>query len=254
MEWRGEYGRSPVLALDTSTDVASVAVLGPACDITGEGRAASRSDDLIPLIDRALADAGARLGDLAAIAVGAGPGSFTGLRIGMATAKGLCFATGLPLWSASSLAALALDAAAIEPLDGALVVAAFDARRDELGAGFYRVDGDRAEPMADERIVEPARLAAAVADILRASGLSRAVIVGDALSLHGAALAAAGAPLSRARVTPSARSVARLALAGPRIDVLQTGTPVYIRPSAAEVAFPDGNPGTRLLARRDDGE
>jgi tRNA threonylcarbamoyladenosine biosynthesis protein TsaB len=247
MEWRGEFGRSPVLALDTSTDVASVALLGPTCDIGGEGRAASRSDDLIGLIDRALAGAGATLGELAAIAVGVGPGSFTGLRIGMATAKGLCFAAGLPLWSASSLAALALDASAVEPLAGALVVAAFDARRGEIGAGFYRVDGDRVESLADERIVDPAQLADVVAELRRGTGLSRTVIVGDALAMYGAALSAAGELLARARVTPSARSVARLALAGSRTDVLQTGTPVYIRPCAAEVAFPDGNPGSRLL-------
>lgn len=238
---------SAVLALDTSTHVASVAVLGAGGGSSAEGRAASRSDDLIALIDRALTDAGVGLADLAGIAVGAGPGSFTGLRIGMATAKGLCFAAGLPLWSVSSLAALALDAGEVDALSDTLVVPAFDARRGEICAGFFRVEGERAEALAEERIVEPGQLAGAVADVRRASGLARAVFVGDALALHGATLAAAGEPLVRARVTPSARSVARLALTGPRADVLQTGTPVYIRPSAAEVAFPDGNPGGRHL-------
>jgi tRNA threonylcarbamoyladenosine biosynthesis protein TsaB len=248
MDWSGAHGRSPVLALDTSTHVASVAVLGPDGAAQVEGRAESRSDDLVALIDRALAQAGVALADLGAIAVGAGPGSFTGLRIGMATAKGLCLAAGLPLWSASSLAALALDAGEVDPLSGALVVPVFDARRGEVCAGFFRVAGDRAEPLADERIVEPTLLAGATAEVQAEHGLDRVLLVGDALAAHGAALAAAGQPLATARVTPSARSVARLALAGPRTDVLRTGTPVYIRPSAAEVAFPNGNPGSRHLA------
>jgi tRNA threonylcarbamoyladenosine biosynthesis protein TsaB len=251
MESRREVGPSAVLAIDTSTQVASVAVVGPGGGSCGEGLAGSRHDDLLELIDRALADAGVELADLAGIAVGAGPGSFTGLRIGMATAKGLCFATGLPLWSVSSLAALAFDAGEVDSLVDTLVVPAFDARRGEIGAGFFHVDAERAEPLADERILQPGQLAALVAEVLQKNALGRAVVVGDALALHPDALASAGEPLARARVTPSARSVGRLAVAGPRIDVLQTGAPVYIRPSAAEVAFPDGNPGSRLVSRRD---
>jgi tRNA threonylcarbamoyladenosine biosynthesis protein TsaB len=249
MEWSAPEGPSPVLAVDTSTQVASVAVVGPTGVTQLEGRAAARSDDLIGLVDRALASAGVGLGDLAGIAVGAGPGSFTGLRIGMATAKGLCFASGRPLWSVSSLAALALDAADVDrDVAAALVVTVLDIRRGEICAGFYRVASSRVESLADERILEPAQLADAVAALCGEHGLARAVLVGDALELHGAALAAAGQPLAGARVTPSARSVALLALAGPRDDVLRSGTPVYMRPSAAEVAFPDGNPGSRLIA------
>lgn len=248
MEWSAPEGPTPVLALDTSTQVASVAVVGRTGVTEVEGRAAARSDDLIGLVDRALAGAGAGLADLGGIAVGAGPGSFTGLRIGMATAKGLCFASGLPLWSVSSLAALALDAADVEPdLSTALVVTVIDIRRGEICAGFYRVASPRVESVADERVLEPAQLADAVAALCGEHGLTRALLVGDAIELHGAALADAGQPLVGARVTPSARSVALLALAGPRHDVLRSGTPVYIRPSAAEVAFPDGNPGSRQV-------
>lgn len=248
MDWSGTPGVAPVLAIDTSTHVASVALLGPGRDIGAEGRAESRSDDLITLVNQVLGQAGLELAQLAAVAIGAGPGSFTGLRIGMATAKGLCFATGLPLWSVSSLAALSLDAAAVDSLTDTLVVPAFDARRGEICAGFYRVEGERADAMAEERIMLPHELAAAVADLLREAQLSRAVLIGDAIASHGASLADACEPLSLARITPTGRSVARLALVGSRVNVLQTGTPVYIRPSAAEVAFPDGNPGSRLLA------
>lgn len=246
MEWIGRSGQAPVLALDTSTHIASVAVLGPTCDLTAEGSSAARSDDLIPLIDRVLADAGVGLRDLAAIAVGAGPGSFTGLRIGMATAKGLCFARGLPLWTASSLAALALDAAAVEPLDDALVVPVFDARRGEVGCGFFRVDGERVASLAEDRVADPAALVGIVSDLCREHGLARAVMVGEALASHGPALAPVGRALGEARATPSARSIARLAIAETPEDSLRSGAPIYIRPSAAEVAFPEGNPGRRI--------
>ncbi|HWM86323.1 MAG TPA: tRNA (adenosine(37)-N6)-threonylcarbamoyltransferase complex dimerization subunit type 1 TsaB, partial [Kofleriaceae bacterium] len=174
-------------------------------------------------------------------------GSFTGLRIGMATAKGLCFAAGLPMWTASSLAAHALDAADVDPLDDALVVPVFDARRGELCAGFFRVASGAAEPLAAEQIAEPAALADLVADVLQRSRLGRAVLIGETPATESAARAGAGELLARARITPSARSIARLALAGARDDMLRTGTPVYIRPSAAETTFPDGNRGSRLL-------
>ncbi len=240
-----------ILALDTSTRTASVAVLGGAREIEIDHAVGSHSDDLIALVDRALADASLRLAELDAVAVGAGPGSFTGLRIAMATAKGLCFASGLPLWTASSLAALALDAvdllAAADPPEEAaeaLFVPLCDARRDELFTGLYRATTDGGvTAIAPDCVTPVAAVAAAVADALARTGSSRAILLGDALDAHGAVLAGAGEVVTGARTTPSARSVGRLAALGNRADALRSGTPVYIRPSEAEVKFPDGNPG-----------
>jgi tRNA threonylcarbamoyladenosine biosynthesis protein TsaB len=240
-----------ILALDTSTRTASVAVLGGAREVEIDHAVGSHSDDLIALCDRALSDAGLRLADLDAVAVGAGPGSFTGLRIAMATAKGLCFASGLPLWTASSLAALALDAvdtlAAADPPEeaaGALFVPLCDARRDEVFTGLYRAGTDGGvTAIAPDCVMPVAGVAAAVAAAVTRTGSTRAILLGDALGPHGAVLAAAGEVVAGARVTPSARSVGRLASLGDRADALRTGTPVYIRASAAEVVFPDGNPG-----------
>jgi tRNA threonylcarbamoyladenosine biosynthesis protein TsaB len=239
-----------ILAIDTSTRTASVAVLGGAREVEIDHAVTSHSDDLVALIDRALADAGVALAELDAIAVGAGPGSFTGLRIAMATAKGLCFAAGLPLWPASSLAALALDAvdtlAAADPPEdpaGALFVPLLDARRDEVFAGLYRAEGGGVTALAPDSVIPIAGVAAAVAHALERTGSNRAILLGDALDAHGAALAAAGEVVPGARSTPSARSVGRLAALGDRADALKLGTPVYIRPSEAEVKFPDGNPG-----------
>jgi tRNA threonylcarbamoyladenosine biosynthesis protein TsaB len=240
-----------ILALDTSTRTASVAVLGGAREVEIDHALGSHSDDLIALCDRALADAGLRLADLDAVAVGAGPGSFTGLRIAMATAKGLCFARGLPLWTASSLAALALDAVdalrAADPPEeaaGALLVPLIDARRDEVFTGFYRAATDGGvTAIAPDCVMPVAGVAAAVADAVARTGCTRAILLGDALEAHAAVLAAAGEVVAGVRTTPSARSVGRLAALGDRADALRTGTPVYIRPSEAEVKFPDGNPG-----------
>jgi len=244
----------PLLALDTSTMTASLAVIGGAREVALDRAVGSHSDDLMALIDGALGDAGAALGDLCAVAVGAGPGSFTGLRIGMATAKGLCFAAGLPLWAVSSLAALALDIAdtAGDRARDALLVPLLDARRGEVFAGFYRLAGGGLSAAGAERVLPAGDLAAAVAGVAAAAGAGSALLAGDALAAHPGALAGAGELLDSARATPSARSVARLALSGAREDVLRAGTPVYIRPSEAEVKFPDGNPGGPFVRRRGD--
>jgi tRNA threonylcarbamoyladenosine biosynthesis protein TsaB len=245
---RSEARGARVLALDTSTRTASVAVLGGIREVEIDRAIGSHSDDLLQLIDRALGEAGLRLGDLDGVAVGAGPGSFTGLRIAMATGKGLCFSSGLPLWPVSSLAALALDladalvAAGEDPSD-VLLVSLFDARRDECFAGFYRHRADGLVSVAADSVIPVASVGAAVAETLASTGAARAILAGDALDSHGAALAAAGELLTGARSTPSARSVGRLAIAGDRVDALRAGTPVYIRPSEAEVKFPAGNRG-----------
>jgi tRNA threonylcarbamoyladenosine biosynthesis protein TsaB len=225
-----------VLAIDTSTWTASVAV----CDehgaviAAGEARTETHSENLLPLVADVVGRAGIAASALDAVAVGAGPGSFTGLRIGLATAKGIAFAAGRPLWAVSSLAALALDLRAHD--QATLLVPVLDARRSEIFAGFY----DRElRPRAAEQVMAPDALAAAI-DRVRAAG-EEVALCGDALAVYPA-LAALGA-VPGARTTPSAAAIAQLALAGERTDVLGHGAPVYIRPSEAEVKYPDGVPG-----------
>lgn len=229
-----------LLALDTSTLTGSVALVdGAGVLVAGRGGDPSApSDQIAALCARLLTEAGVSPRQLDAIAVGAGPGSFTGLRIGLATGKGLAYALGRPLWLASSLAALAHDLAVA---DGALVVPVLDARRGELYAGFYRaVDGGRVAA-APEQVAPPEALAAAIAALP-----GPAHVLGDALDAHAAALAALpdGVTVHRdGPRTPSALGVARAALAGDRRDRLHDGAPTYIRPSEAEVKYPDGVPG-----------
>jgi tRNA threonylcarbamoyladenosine biosynthesis protein TsaB len=245
-----------ILAIDTSTLETSVAVVtgtaaAPRVLAVLESQAHTHSSSLLQLVDRTLDAASLALADIGGLAIGAGPGSFTGLRIGMSTAKGLAFAGGKPLWAVSSLAALALDLDRLVDLEGSVVVPLIDARRSEVFAGFYRVGQGVATALAEERVLAPGALAAVIDEVARAAGARRVIAVGDGLDVYadviaGARVGTPGGTIERvtgARATPSATAIARLAMSGSMPDVAATGAPVYIRPSEAEIKFPDGNPG-----------
>jgi len=226
-----------VLAIDTSTRVASVAVvdgdvtLAQTVDDSGD-----QSDRLIGEIDDILREAALPIESVDAIAVGAGPGSFTGLRIGMATAKGLAFALDKPLWAVSSLAALASQA--VLSADARHIAAVVDARRKEIFVGLFVAS--TLEAVGGEAVMAPAELSAALERL--GAEPSTTVIVGDAARLYPEAVASCGR-IDDKTIRPSARAVARLAMSTHRGDVRATATPVYIRPSEAEIRFPNGNPG-----------
>jgi tRNA threonylcarbamoyladenosine biosynthesis protein TsaB len=251
-----------LLGLDTATSTAGIAIVDDD-RVLAEARhgTAGRGADLLVAIDRLCRDAGVAPTELDAIAIGAGPGSFTGLRIGMATAKGIAFAAGRPLWAVSSLAALADDALrelAADPrtaATGAVICAALDARRGEVFAGCFRAG----VALAPERVLPPQELGpwvdaiagAALAPSADFAAEQRAhaqavYFAGDAIAVHPV-LAVLDARWLAAR-TPSGRAVARLALTGARADITLGGAPTYIRPSEAEVKYPDGVPGA--LRRR----
>lgn len=211
-----------VLGLDTSTLTSGIAVIDDG-KLLAEARhdASAHKSDLLLAIDDVCKRAGVAPMELDAVAVGAGPGSFTGLRIGMATAKGIAFATGKPLWAVSSLAALAWG-------HPGFVVAVLDARKREVYAGCYR-DGVLLDV---ERVWAPAAVAPWAAGL---AGEQSITYVGDVLAPN--------------ITTPSGAAVAQLALAGARVDVVTGGAPTYIRKAEAEVMYPDGVPGA--LRRRD---
>lgn len=242
-----------ILAIDTSTLETSVAVIAgsaaaPRLLALSESQAHDHSSSVLERVDHALAAASLTLADLSGLAIGAGPGSFTGLRIGMSTAKGLAFATGKPLWAVSSLAALALDIDRVTDLDpDAMVVPLIDARRGEVFAGFYRVAQGAVTALSSERVLAPEALSEAIAEVARAARATRVLTLGDGLDAYADVIATALRDqverVPGARSTPSAVAVARLAMGGGMPDVAATGAPVYIRPSEAEIKFPDGNPG-----------
>lgn len=127
--------------METATDVCAVAVSRDGVllvEVTlDEPR--RHAERLVPMVDEALTSAGVSPADLTAVAVSAGPGSYTGLRIGASTAKGVAFALSIPLVPVPSLQALA---ASVEVPAGTLVVAAFGARRGEVYAQSFRACPD----------------------------------------------------------------------------------------------------------------
>lgn len=142
-----------ILALETSTELGSCAlwrdgvVLERYCPV---GR--SHSETLLPLVRELLAEAGIRVGDLDAIAFGAGPGAFTGLRVACGAAQGLAVAADLPLLPVTSLAAMAAQ------VDNDSVLALLDARMGEIYAGSYRRTADAWRQQGEIRVLAPADL------------------------------------------------------------------------------------------------
>ncbi len=124
-----------ILGIETSTPVCSVALVEDDRILVRYtlNLGTHHSERLLPMIQQALADTGIVMGDLDGIAVASGPGSFTGLRIGMSTAKGLCLGGELPILPVSTLAGLALGAASSNMPTYAML----DARRDSVYIGGY---------------------------------------------------------------------------------------------------------------------
>lgn len=203
-----------VLALDTATPSPSVCLLARG-ELFEEALSSDRraSEELLPTVRRLLAAAGVRLEECDRIAVCAGPGSFTGVRVGMATAWGLGRALGIPVEAVSTLEALAESARGRADLR---VVAALDAGRGDLVCETFSLDHERARSLAPARLVKQGD----------AAGLSRetpvvalpAGLTGDPAAPEGASVAAALA-LAVARAPRSAGSAVAA---------------IYSRPSAAE--------------------
>ena len=140
-----------VLTIDAASPVPAVCVVSGGRlveePLPGDARA---SEALLPAIGRALAAAGLDLADCARIAVCAGPGSFTGLRVALATAWGLGRARGIPVEAVSTLEAMAESA---REAGVRRVVAALDALRGELVCEEFALDGDRARSLAPARLL-----------------------------------------------------------------------------------------------------
>lgn len=147
-----------ILAVDTATAGCGVAVLlsdgrqSQAMVFSGQ----THASHLLPLIDKTLSSCGARLRDMDGFAVTRGPGSFTGLRIGISTVKGLAAAWDKPLAGVSSLEALAF------PFTGGLlpVCALIDARKGQVYSGRYASDQDGFIRLNEEKALSPEEAAA----------------------------------------------------------------------------------------------
>lgn len=212
-----------ILALDTSSNILAVALR------TEEGWAEASLDlglrhaeRLMDLVDFCLTKAGLRPGDLDLLACAAGPGSFTGLRIGMATAKGIALALGKPFLALPSLDAFAWG---LEAFPGA-VIPVLDAKKGRVYAGIFH-RGRRMTEALDISLPGLLALADTYPEIL--------VTGPDADMLEESASERSGLHIDR-RGLPAARGLAVLAM-----EAYESGKvsdpgegPLYLRPSEAE--------------------
>jgi tRNA threonylcarbamoyladenosine biosynthesis protein TsaB len=176
-----------VLGIDTATDVVSVAVVdGEVVLAASELRSERRhAEDVTPMIDFVVKRAGLGLNELAAIAVNVGPGLFTGMRVGIASAQALAYALSLPLVGVDGLAAMAAAVPAATASHVDIVVPTIDARRSEVAWATHRVNSGGAPERVDMTRVDAARVGS-IEDLLVAirERAQNCLLVGDFAHRH----------------------------------------------------------------------
>src|SRR6266536_4746042 len=233
-----------VLGIDTATPVTSVAVgsqKGTLASIAVRNDRA-HAELLVPMVHQVLERAGVQGAELGGIAVGTGPGLFTGLRVGVSSAKAMAQAWRLPMVPVSSLDVLAFACRHA----GRAVCAAIDGRRGELFTATYRPAPPGVERLGDYRVMRPEELAAG----LRALG-EPVLVCGDGALRYADVLTGTGGAVELAgpeRAVPSADSLVQFAL--PRLERGSTTEPLEVRP--IYLRRPDVDPGIerRLAAER----
>lgn len=216
-----------ILAIDTSTSKGSIALLDSDKQVWERklDLELSHTERLLPAIEGLLEEAGAGILTLDGLAVGIGPGSFTGLRIGLATMKAFAQAGNLPLVGVSTLEAMAHNVAeSKEP-----VAAVLDAKRKEIFLGLYQFEnGKLKETLLKEQVLKPEE----AATILKSWGTVR--FVGDALQTYPQTFIGILEKNSEIK----ASWIGKLALPRLKLGDGKEGlslTPNYIRKSDAEI-------------------
>ncbi len=220
-----------LLAIDTALEACAVGVTGGAravliSEVIGRGHA----ERLMGMVEAAMAEAGLAFTDLERIAVTVGPGSFTGLRVGIAAARGLALATGVP---AVGIGTLAVHAESVRDEIGATpVLAVLAAGRGELYGQSFAADGSADGPPAAAAAETFARRVAGNTLIAGSGAPALAEILGDE----------ARARTVHVRSAPDLAALCRLAAAAPLTG--EAPRPLYLRP-------PDAKPQTGgRIARR----
>ncbi len=224
-----------ILSIETATLAGGVALMGEA-GLIAEYRLhveVRHSERLLLAIDRLLTDSGTAVADLDAIAVSIGPGSFTGLRVGLATAKGLAMGGRKPLVTVPTLEAIA----SLFPYSNALIAPMLDARRQEVYWALFDTQAGRPDRLHPEAATSPEALLEAIGHLDQP-----VLFVGEGAEKYKALLLANRPEKTlfapKALQFPSAASVAELGLAR-----LQKGevyppeevAPFYLRVSTAEL-------------------
>lgn len=223
-----------LLVVNTATPAGSVALCKGRV-LLGEvlvNAKANHTDRLLESIRQLMQDTGSTLGQIDAFGCVVGPGSFTGLRVGMATIKGLAMATAKPVIGVSSLRALAVQA----PIREMPICSLLDARKNEVYAGFYRWRGGLPEPEGLELVMAP--------EVLLDALDGDVCFVGDGAEVYRTLITRKMG--ARAHFLPWSLNLLRASSAAVlAVDAFDQGemlaverlNPVYIRPSEAEIAW-----------------
>ena len=226
----------PILAIDTATMVSSVAVADKdrlLAELTVQTRL-NHSETLLPHVEQVMQMAGTERAALTGVAVSLGPGSFTGLRIGLAAAKAIAYGLGIPIWGIPTTEALAWH----YPVPGVAVVPFIDAQKGNVYSAVYQWQGngfDEVSPVQVYTLEEALELCAAQPVYVLA--------VGDmaARKLAGRDDLPANVQVPPPHVVmPRAANVAMAGLkrlAAGQADSVMNLEPVYIRRSEAEVLW-----------------
>jgi tRNA threonylcarbamoyladenosine biosynthesis protein TsaB len=252
-----------ILAVETSTFTGSVALVEasvegevpPSLRVIGETTlqvSETHSSRLMPTIDRLLRETSLPVQKVQGIAVGLGPGSFTGLRIAVSTVKGLAFALRVPVAGVPTLDALANNIR-YAPIQ---VCPVLDARKKEVYAALFRGDGEgRLKKISEDWVLSPEDLCSRISEAT--------VLVGNGIEVYAETFKSrlgSGALFAPPELSfPRAAHVARLALPafqrGEKLDLF-TFTPIYVRRSEAEIHAPcfssraSGDTNSRRTLRR----
>ena len=192
-----------ILALDTSTDACSVALLSAeGCVQRFEQAARQHTKRLLPMVDDVLEEAQLSLKDVDCIAYGAGPGSFTGLRICLGVVQGLAFSVDKPVVGVSTLGAMALQAIEAHQVSRCHVIQ--DARMSECYEGIWERAGDVVSPVQADRLISPEQIEIFAAD---------EVIVGSGVAMLPAEQQQLAEQVFEGEIDPQASYISRLAVA-----------------------------------------
>ena len=223
-----------MLGIDSSTQVNTIALLqdGKLLCETVLNTNKNHSQRLMPMIDILLKEAGLTVEDLDGVAVSSGPGSFTGLRIGMTTAKALAWSLGKPIVGIPSLDGIAFNAQGVT----GTICPILNARRNQVYTAIYKMDKGELERISDYMAIEPAEL------VMKLQNHTQITMLGDGIeefiSIFTESLGDKLAIPSSANRLPRASHIAYLGwkrlLKGEEDDVINL-TPLYIRKADAEM-------------------
>ena len=224
-----------VLALETATLAGSVAITDDAEGLIGEVKVnvgIAHSERLMPSIEWLLKASGISIKEIDAFGVSIGPGSFTGLRIGLSAAKGFAFAADRPIVPVRTIDAFARTM----PFCRHMICPMLDARKNEVYAGLYRWEDNLCKEILPQTAIDPAELLKKINEPVVFMGEGSKIykdIIAEVIETN-----AVFAPLSK--MSPSASTVAEIAIEKIRQGVTTDPvslTPLYIRKSEAEIRW-----------------